>query len=58
MNCDKCLHKGVCKNEEIAREWEKKFKESEIFTTKPVYIFLQLTCKEFVNKYPKTKKEQ
>lgn len=57
MNCDKCVHKGVCKNEEAARTFEQKLKESDIWETKPIYIILQLVCKNFVNKYPKTKKE-
>lgn len=52
MNCDKCVHSGLCKNEDIAREWEKKFKESDIWSAKPHYVILQLVCKDFKNKYP------
>lgn len=61
MNCDKCLHKGVCKNEEAARAWENKFNINELKhdQEKPEEVDIFIDCKNFEMKFKeKNKKKQ
>ena len=53
MNCDKCVHKNVCKNEEAARNFEKKLKEFKLEADMPVCIKIAIYCDNFSSRYGK-----
>lgn len=46
MNCDKCMHSGVCKNEDGFREVESKF-NADIIANDPKAKFGQALFPEF-----------
>jgi hypothetical protein len=50
MNCDKCIHSGICKNEDAARNWETNFKTT-VDPSKPDCIELIFKCKNYSLKY-------
>ncbi len=53
MNCDKCTHKGICKNEEIARAAEEKFNNFKKENDIPGWLVFSIYCKTFDHRYGK-----
>lgn len=53
MNCDKCMHSGVCKNEDRLRAVEYKFAEDIQNTDIESVVLLSVRCKNFKMKYHK-----
>lgn len=53
MNCDKCMHSGVCKNEDRLRAFEYKFTEDIENTDIESVALLSVRCKNFKMKYHK-----
>lgn len=51
MNCDKCVHKGICKNESIAREAEKKVADFRKDNDIPGWLVFSIICKTFELKW-------
>lgn len=47
MNCDKCLHSGICLYEEGARKFENDISTIE----KPAFINTKVECEKFSFKY-------
>ena len=57
MNCDKCMHSGVCKNEDRLRAAEYKFAEDIQNTDIESVALLSVRCKNFKMKYKKVEKK-
>ena len=53
MNCDKCMHGGVCKNEDRLRAVEYKFAEDIQNTDIESIALLSVRCKNFKMKWHK-----
>lgn len=53
MNCDKCMHNGVCKNEDRLRAVEYKFAEDIQNTDIESVALLSVRCKNFKMKWHK-----
>lgn len=53
MNCDKCMHSGVCKNEDRLRAVEYKFTEDIENTDIESVALLSVRCKNFKMKWHK-----
>lgn len=49
MNCDKCMHSGLCIYEEGARIFEKSLEDVE--KSKPALISFNLACEKFQFKF-------
>ena len=53
MNCDKCMHSDVCKNEDRLRAVEYKFAEDIQNTDIESVALLSVRCKNFKMKWHK-----
>lgn len=57
MNCDKCLHAGVCKNEEFARSVETSINQT-IGNDEESLMSVTIRCKKFKMKYSRRDKKE
>ena len=53
MHCDKCMHSGVCKNEDGLREVESKFNADIQNSGIEEIAFVSARCKNFKMKWHK-----